>query len=86
MASKRALRRASCEGKIRHATPGEARAHALHMREQTQNNAYGFYKCQFCGGWHVGRRNRDMIRSAMAHATNRRLLRRFRRMLREETC
>ena len=72
MASKRAKRRASCEGKVRHDSPGEARAHAMHLRKEHHNNGYDFYKCQFCGGWHVGRRNKSQKQSAKAKAKHKR--------------
>ena len=84
MASKRALRRASCIRKVRHESPALARQQALRLREENGSRAYGFYRCQFCGGWHVGRRNKRLIRSAISHASNKRLRDRFKHMLKEE--
>ena len=84
MASKRARRRASCEGKIRHPSPKEARQHAYRLRAETGTKNYGFYKCQFCGGWHVGRRDNKLIKSAIAHATNQKLKKKFRWLLRRK--
>lgn len=62
MASKRAQRRRSCEGKIRHDTFEAAVAHAHSLRHKTGDRSYCAYPqgsrngCEFCGGWHVGRR------------------------------
>jgi predicted RNA-binding Zn-ribbon protein involved in translation (DUF1610 family) len=54
MASKRHIRRRSCESKVRHADFESAVAHAKRQRA-----VYGEivkpYSCPRCGGWHVGR-------------------------------
>lgn len=55
MASKRRVRRKSCEKKVRHNT-----AHAAHLALKKTVEFRGYsgpmnvYQCQFCGGWHVG--------------------------------
>jgi hypothetical protein len=56
MASKRAIRRRSCERKRRYPTEAEARrgAAALNRRQPDKVHAY---RCAFCGltpHWHVG--------------------------------
>lgn len=55
MASKRRLRRRSCERKVRHEDPGAAWAMVkrLHRTKGDQGNLQ-VYRCPFCGGWHVG--------------------------------
>lgn len=55
MASKRRLRRRSCEGKTRFATEGAARRHA-HRLHELDGACMSWYRCEFCGGkwWHVG--------------------------------
>ncbi len=52
MVSKRRLRRRSCESKIRHASKQDATYHAYLI-----GPGYHFYKCGWCHGYHVGRRN-----------------------------
>lgn len=52
MASKRRLRRRSCERKKRHAKR-DAIGIAKSMRRR--GKMVSAYSCQFCGGWHVGR-------------------------------
>jgi hypothetical protein len=58
MASKRHLRRRSCETKVRHTDFDGALAHA-----KKQRAVYGEivkpYSCKHCGGWHVGRQARS---------------------------
>lgn len=55
MSSKRGIRRRACKNKIRHETMQDARAAIKQGRHRTIVIAY---KCQFCGGFHVGRPNR----------------------------
>jgi hypothetical protein len=31
----------------------------------------GWYRCQFCGGWHVGRRDKTLLAMAAQAARNR---------------
>lgn len=59
MASKRKLRRRSCEGKIRYKSYEEAVAVATRLTKQL-GEYYRVYRCQFCKGtgkrvYHVGR-------------------------------
>lgn len=55
MASKRRVRRKSCEKKVRHKT-----SHAAHLALKKTVKLHGYsgpmnvYECSFCGGWHVG--------------------------------
>lgn len=61
MSSKRALRRASCGCKQRHADATAAHAHAASLRRLSHakgdtRGAIDPYPCRFCGGWHVGHR------------------------------
>lgn len=58
MASKRRLRRRSCEGKVRHCEEQQAAAAAKRLRKVTGNYRIGWYRCRFCKGWHIGRRGR----------------------------
>lgn len=55
MSSKRAIRRRACKGKVRHPEQGHAHA-ALRslVRERGDQGAMTPYRCQFCGGWHIG--------------------------------
>lgn len=55
MASKRRIRRKSCDGKIRYDT-----ADAASKGRSSLNRAKGYqgfmnvYRCSFCGGYHIG--------------------------------
>jgi hypothetical protein len=53
MASKRAIRRRSCESKIAHPTKVAAAAHAWWL-QQKMGQTYGIYRCRQ-GHWHAGR-------------------------------
>lgn len=56
MASKRHIRRKACTGKVRH----ETEAFALIARRKTNPGlvgSMGVYRCDFCGGFHVGHRS-----------------------------
>lgn len=53
MSSKRRQRRRSCENKVRHLDEAAAAAHATSLRS-------AWYRCSFCGAWHVGRRSRQL--------------------------
>lgn len=53
MASKRRIRRRSCEGKQRHGTRRGALIHAVTLRRSGEPEVVPYY-CPFCGGWHVG--------------------------------
>lgn len=58
MASKRALRRKACQGKVRHADAGGAYAAMRKLGrakpDLAPGSVIGAYKCRFCGGWHIG--------------------------------
>lgn len=55
MASKRATRRRSCDGKVRHVSYSDAvcASRAL-MRVDKWQPDMQIYRCKFCGGYHIG--------------------------------
>lgn len=55
MASKRHLRRRSCEGKAAHATRDGANIAVGKLRKAHDGGAWVAYHCPWCGHWHVGR-------------------------------
>jgi hypothetical protein len=59
MASKRALRRKSCTGKVRHTSAQAAQAarRALFL-PQGYTGLINVYRCHFCGGYHIGHAGR----------------------------
>jgi hypothetical protein len=55
MSSKRALRRRSCKGKVRHQGQEQAFAALRSLaRARGLDGAMNPYRCPFCGGWHIG--------------------------------
>lgn len=54
MASKRHIRKRSCENKVGHDRLQSAVAHEKSLQEKYRFN-YLVYKCKFCGKYHVGR-------------------------------
>lgn len=52
MSSKRRVRRKSCERKKRYETSAEA---GNVLKFYTVGSGYHVYKCDFCGGYHIGR-------------------------------
>jgi hypothetical protein len=54
MSSKRHLRRRQCEGKKRHASYQHAMIHLCKLKQTFGDGGQIPYRCQFCGGWHVG--------------------------------
>lgn len=54
MASKRRIRRKSCTGKLRHATPAEGQAHITQLHRRFGYSLMDVYRCRFCSGYHVG--------------------------------
>ena len=63
MASKRAIRRRSCENKIRYDDVKSAEQVAKRLRRKNRTAHINFYKCGFCGGVHVGRMSKRQIQS-----------------------
>lgn len=56
MASKRRLRRRSCEIKYTHANQTEAWREVGRLRHVIDaDGVWRAYRCRFCGQWHVGR-------------------------------
>lgn len=56
----------SCRRKVRHATE-QAAWHALRRTQKnTGELALTVYRCQHCGGWHVGRARRPVRRKLRA--------------------
>lgn len=47
-------RRGGCEGKVRYASVAEAHW-TLGKHKKTRRNVSGVYRCQCCGGFHIGR-------------------------------
>jgi len=60
MSSKRRLRRNQCTRKEKYEF-GQAVSVAKSMRRNRK--MVRAYKCHFCGGWHVGRPDRDTARN-----------------------
>lgn len=59
MSSKRHQRRRTCTDKRRFESAAEARRGIEGLRRRgLRGLAIGTYKCRFCGGWHIGRRER----------------------------
>lgn len=59
MSSKRAIRRSACDGKIRHETRQAAVSHRNGLyRRKGEHGTMDIYRCQFCGGWHIGHKLR----------------------------
>jgi hypothetical protein len=54
MASKRRIRRRQCEGKVRHETLPDALRHSRSLSAHEGGSRIAAYRCQFCGGFHVG--------------------------------
>ena len=54
MASKRAQRRRSCEGKQKHPDRWAAQAHRYKLEKTQGALGLTIYRCRFCGQWHVG--------------------------------
>jgi hypothetical protein len=52
----------SCKLKARYRVAWQAReeAAAINIRKGT-NELMGYYKCEFCGGWHVGRATKYIL-------------------------
>lgn len=56
MSSKRRIRRNACTRKVRHAD-SQGAAIAIKQLAKRMGGMLGLmqsYKCQFCGGWHIG--------------------------------
>lgn len=52
-----------CEGKVRHTSLGAAWKHAESLRTRNLKREYLStrpYKCEFCGGFHIGHRMKRM--------------------------
>jgi len=60
MASKRKQRRRSCTSKYRHETAEAAWSEARRLTRRSGGRRYNAYKCEFCGGYHVGRPGRGI--------------------------
>ncbi len=58
MSSKRAIRRNQCTGKVRHTSTEHAMAARRAIVRSNPNSAgkLNVYRCDFCGGHHVGHR------------------------------
>jgi hypothetical protein len=55
MSSKRRIRRNACTGKVRHESAENAQARIRQIRAANPGTPrLNAYRCQFCGGYHVG--------------------------------
>lgn len=61
MASKRAQRRRSCQGKAAYPTLELAQRRAGHLYLKTGGEYIVPYQCPVCGQWHVGHKRRRRI-------------------------
>ena len=68
MASKRRVRRQSCEGKLRYPTQDEARMAS--NRANSRTSWIMPYKCNFCGGYHIGHAPNGVRQSVIARQKN----------------
>lgn len=57
MASKRQAKRRMCRGKKRHPTSQSA-MHHRYLLSLKDHDPMNVYRCQLCGGWHVGHTRR----------------------------
>lgn len=66
MSSKRAVRRRQCTGKVRHSTTENAMAarRAIMRQGRAAPGSLNVYRCEFCGGHHVGHRKGSGLRAA----------------------
>lgn len=64
MASKRNQRRKGCDGKKRYATHEEALRDAVYLQRRGHVHMRA-YRCQFCGGHHVGHMPQKNVRAMM---------------------
>jgi hypothetical protein len=65
MASKRKLRRKSCDGKAKHDREGAIVARKKLLKSGETN--IGCYKCKFCGHYHVGHLNKKRLQSLIRY-------------------
>lgn len=68
MASKRAQKRAACQGKIQHEKAGAVRE-AARLRRSFLGESFDVYLCNNCGAWHVGHRTAK-VRAAIKTRRN----------------
>lgn len=59
----------ACEGKIKHSSRESAMKQLKYLRKLTKNAPLVVYKCEECGKWHVGGRNRRLVKSALGGAS-----------------
>ena len=68
MASKRRIRRQSCEGKLRYQFLDAAQGAARNANSRT--SWIMPYKCNFCGGYHIGHAPNGVRQSVIARQKN----------------
>ncbi len=62
MASKRRIRRRSCSSKIRYSTEQAAQQAKSDLRSRKPGRiSMHYYKCKFCGGFHIGHMPQQML-------------------------
>ena len=66
MSSKRAIRRRACTGKTRHASAAAAYGclRSMIRGQRAEPGSLNAYRCNFCGGYHVGHRKGSGLRAA----------------------
>ena len=68
MASKRNLRKKNCTNKVRYQTLDLAQSAARDANKRT--TWINAYKCQFCGGFHIGHAPYNVRQSILARQQN----------------
>lgn len=71
MSSKRRVRASSCTSKIRHSNREDSIVHIKKL-VNSANFRDGYlhpYKCNYCGGWHVGH-TMDLVKKIMKSKRN----------------
>ena len=68
MASKRKQRYIQCERKIRYANESSAASKCKALRKKLNDHALGWYRCKFCGGYHIGHRPKKLVQSIRSRA------------------
>lgn len=71
MASKRNIRRKSCEGKQQYGSLSDAIAASRKAVWRTDGDAIHAYKCRFCGHWHIGHPPAKNLRAMRARREGR---------------
>lgn len=68
MASKRRVRRKSCQGKARHANEENAWKAVRATQDVVHTIGLEPYKCAFCGWWHIGHNRGKVLSDRCGHS------------------